>query len=50
MNKTIITIYQREVYVHIHTIDQVSMTTHMDRKAYQRKEPKLLPFENYKSE
>ena len=39
-----------DVYVHIHVKDEVSMPTHMDRRAYKRKLPKWLPFKNYKSE
>ena len=39
-----------EVYVHIHVKDEVSMLTHMDRRAYKRKLPNWLPFKNYMSE
>ena len=39
-----------DVYVYIHVKDEVSMPTHMDRRAYKRKFPKWLPFKNYKSE
>ena len=39
-----------EVYVHIPVKDEVSMPTHMDRRAYERKLPNWLPYKNYKSE
>ena len=39
-----------EVYVHIRTIDEVSMNIYMDRRAYKRKVLKWLPFDNYKLE
>ena len=39
-----------EAHVHIHVKDEVSMPTHMDRRAYERKLQKWLPFKNYKSE
>ena len=35
-----------EAYLHIHVKDEVSMTTHMDRRACKRKVPKWLQFEN----
>ena len=38
------TIY--ETYVHIHVKDEVSVTNYMDRRAYKRKVPKWLSFEN----
>ena len=37
-------------YVHIHNKCKVSVTIYVDRGVNQRKIPKLLPFENYKSE
>ena len=37
-------------HVNIHTKYEVSVTIYVDRRANQRKVPKLLPFENYKSE
>ena len=37
-------------HVNIHTKYESSVTIHVDRRGNQRKEPKLLPFENYKSE
>ena len=43
MSKKIITI---EVHDHIHTTDEVSMTTYLNRRAHKRKVPKWLPFEN----
>ena len=45
MTKKVITIYQ-EIYDHIHTKDEVSKTTYLDRRAYKRKVPKWPPFEN----
>ena len=39
-----------EVYDHIHTKDEDSTTTCLNRKAYKRKAPKWLPFEKCKSE
>ena len=38
------------VYVRIHNKYKVSVTIYVDGRANQRKIPKLLPFENYKSE
>ena len=35
---------------YIHTTDEVSMTICMGMRANQRKKPKWLPFQNYKSE
>ena len=35
-----------EIYDHIHTQDEVSMFTYLYRRAYKRKVPKWLPFEN----
>ena len=37
-------------HVHIHNKYKVSVTIYVDRRANQRKIPKLLAFENYKSE
>ena len=42
--------YILEVYDHTHTKDEVSMNIYMDRRAYKRKVPKWLPFDNYKLE
>ena len=39
-----------EAYVHIHVKDQISIPTHMNRRAYKKKLPKWLPIKNYKSE
>ena len=39
-----------EAYVHIHNKYKVSVTIYVDRRANQRKVPKLLPFKNYESE
>ena len=39
-----------DAYMHIHVKDVVSMTTYVDRRAYKRKVPKWLPFENWKSD
>ena len=36
--------------VHIHNKYKVSMTIYVDSRANKKKVPKLLPFENYKSE
>ena len=49
MTKKVITIY-KGVYDHIHAIDEVSMSTYLDRRAHKRKVPKWLPFENSKSD
>ena len=35
-----------EVYDHIHAKDEVCMSTYLDRRAYERKVPKWLPFKN----
>ena len=37
-------------YIHIHNKYKASVTIYVDRRANQRKVPKLLPFQNYKSE
>ena len=50
MTERVITICQRYIPRYIHTKDEVSMTTYIDRKAHKRKVPKWLPFEKYKSE
>ena len=39
-----------EAYVHIHVKDEVFVTSCMDRRVYERKVPKWLPFENFMSE
>ena len=38
------------LYVNIHTKYEVSIIKYVGRRANQRKVPKWLPFENYKSE
>ena len=42
--------HKLEVYVHIHTKDEVSMNIYKDKRAHKRKIPKWLPFDNYELE
>ena len=37
MTKNVISTYHRHIYMHIHTKDEVSLTTYLDRGAYKEK-------------